>query len=85
MEDCEQYITGDQALSVSCEDVASTLLSGAPSTLSVSGLRCNPAANGEYAIASRTVGGKPHWVLRDPRTGDVRFHLYAISECARDA
>jgi hypothetical protein len=77
VENCEQYLANRQALTASCDATASTFLAEAPSSLTVSGLKCHPGANGDYSVAEHTVGGKPRWV-RQAENG-LTYTIYAIN------
>ena len=78
VEDCEQHLQDFQQLTAECAKVADSFLARAPSSLTVTGLRCIVNANGEYQVAD-TIGGKPHWELLGPG-GHAMYHLYAIDE-----
>ena len=76
-EDCEPFLGAFGGLSEACESVAGEFLNRAPSSLTLAGAECHPAANGVYVLQSDTIGGKAHWALTaaDGQT----FHFYSIN------
>jgi hypothetical protein len=62
-EHCESSLSQFQGLTTVCEKAAEDFLSAAPSTITISGLRCHSFANGIYMLDDQTIGAKRAWHL----------------------
>jgi hypothetical protein len=62
-EHCESSLGQFNALTAVCETAAEDFLSAAPSTITISGLRCHGFANGVYVLDDQTIGAKRAWHL----------------------
>ena len=64
---CERNLGLYGALSTKCENTAESFLAGAPSSVTVKGLRCHSYAAGQYTLMKHTFSGKRAWELNRGR------------------
>eukprot|EP01043_Picozoa_sp_COSAG02_P002436 COSAG02_NODE_56_length_43700_cov_33.650765_7_plen_1205_part_00 len=72
-EHCESSLGQFNVITALCESAATDFLSAAPSTITISGLRCHPFANGVYVLDQRTIGAKRAWHASG---GRQQVHLF---------
>eukprot|EP01051_Picozoa_sp_SAG22_P015655 SAG22_NODE_2078_length_3044_cov_1.691681_4_plen_226_part_00 len=62
-------------MEAACQMKLADTIVGAPATVSVCGLRCNPDFEGEYILQPMPINGRPYWMKSSQGVTDTR-HLY---------